>query len=261
MAARDDDEYDARVERLASQYRAEQAFLDERDEAAQLAETGRQYKDKEREAKARMALDRMRQGSAATPRARKKWDGPMDNRPKVDGKALVSAEELADFRQKFGADKTLRDLLNADKGRGPSAASPAARGVQGANVAPAPMSLRSLLGTKESATPAAEDAAERFRRLPGTKSPEEERDEAKNRTMAALSLLGGAGANVGLRALAGRMGAGRAAPAPASRGPLVKDDDIIPAFKKGGKVKAYAKGGSVRGSGIEQRGKTKGRFV
>jgi hypothetical protein len=33
------------------------------------------------------------------------------------------------------------------------------------------------------------------------------------------------------------------------------------AFKKGGKVKAYAKGGSVRGDGCAQRGKTKGRFI
>jgi hypothetical protein len=30
---------------------------------------------------------------------------------------------------------------------------------------------------------------------------------------------------------------------------------------KGGKVKSYASGGSVRGGGCEQRGKTKGRFV
>ena len=30
---------------------------------------------------------------------------------------------------------------------------------------------------------------------------------------------------------------------------------------KGGSTKAYAKGGKVRGSGIEQRGKTKGKFV
>ena len=33
------------------------------------------------------------------------------------------------------------------------------------------------------------------------------------------------------------------------------------AMRKGGAVKGYAKGGSVRGSGCEQRGKTKGRFV
>lgn len=34
-----------------------------------------------------------------------------------------------------------------------------------------------------------------------------------------------------------------------------------PTFKKGGKVKCYAKGGSVRGGGCEQRGRTKGRMV
>ena len=32
-------------------------------------------------------------------------------------------------------------------------------------------------------------------------------------------------------------------------------------FKRGGKVKAYAKGGSVRGGGCEVKGKTKGRMV
>lgn len=32
-------------------------------------------------------------------------------------------------------------------------------------------------------------------------------------------------------------------------------------YKCGGKVKAYAKGGSVRGGGCEARGKTKGRFI
>ena len=32
-------------------------------------------------------------------------------------------------------------------------------------------------------------------------------------------------------------------------------------YKCGGKVKGYAKGGSVRGGGCESRGKTKGRFV
>ncbi len=77
------------------------------------------------------ALDR-----ALAPRARKTWDGPMPNRPVVNGKVMVSAEELADFRRQFGANMTLRDLLNADKGRGPSGAMPAARGAQGANVAP-----------------------------------------------------------------------------------------------------------------------------
>lgn len=91
MAARDDDEYDARVERLASQYRAEQEFLDKRDEAARLAETGRQYKDKEREIQARMALEKMRR---PTPSYRSSYTGPVRNRQIIDGKAIVSREEL-----------------------------------------------------------------------------------------------------------------------------------------------------------------------
>ena len=32
-------------------------------------------------------------------------------------------------------------------------------------------------------------------------------------------------------------------------------------FKRGGKVKCYAKGGSVRGDGCATKGKTKGRMV
>lgn len=41
---------------------------------------------------------------------------PNPNRKVVNGKAVVSAKELADFQAERGSDKTLRDLLNADKG-------------------------------------------------------------------------------------------------------------------------------------------------
>ena len=41
---------------------------------------------------------------------------PTPNRRVVNGRAVVSAEELADFKRKYGSDKTLRDLLNMDKG-------------------------------------------------------------------------------------------------------------------------------------------------
>ena len=41
---------------------------------------------------------------------------PNPNREVVNGKAKVSAKELADFQKQYGNDKTLRDLLNADKG-------------------------------------------------------------------------------------------------------------------------------------------------
>jgi hypothetical protein len=41
---------------------------------------------------------------------------PNPDREVKDGKAMVSAKELADFKSQYGEDKTLRDLLNADKG-------------------------------------------------------------------------------------------------------------------------------------------------
>ena len=41
---------------------------------------------------------------------------PNASRQTKDGKAIVSASELKSFRDMYGADKTLRDLLNKDKG-------------------------------------------------------------------------------------------------------------------------------------------------
>jgi len=41
---------------------------------------------------------------------------PNPDRKVVNGKAIVSAKELSDFQSEYGKDKTLRDLLNADKG-------------------------------------------------------------------------------------------------------------------------------------------------
>ena len=40
---------------------------------------------------------------------------PNANRRVVNGIAQVSAKELANFQDEYGANKTLRDLLNADK--------------------------------------------------------------------------------------------------------------------------------------------------
>lgn len=54
---------------------------------------------------------------------------PKPNREVRGGKAMVSASELADFKKQYGEDKTLRDLLNMDKGltRRKEEASPEAR--------------------------------------------------------------------------------------------------------------------------------------
>ena len=72
---------------------------------------------------------------------RRRYEGPWRDRPVVNGQAMVSAEELADFRRQFGPQMTLRDLLNADR-RGvpatPSAQDMRARGPQGANMLPLP---------------------------------------------------------------------------------------------------------------------------
>ena len=72
------------------------------------------------------------------------YTGPVKNRGEnAEGKANVSREELADFKRKYGADKTLRDLLNADKtGKTPaSEKSPLARGPQGASIEPSRVSM------------------------------------------------------------------------------------------------------------------------
>jgi len=99
------------------------------------------------EAALRMAESKMKVGGAVMMAGggaarRTRYEGPMPNRPVVNGRAVVSTEELADFRRQFGADKTLRDLLNADRGltrRGetPSAQDMRARGPQGPSEAPA----------------------------------------------------------------------------------------------------------------------------
>jgi hypothetical protein len=44
------------------------------------------------------------------------YKGPRRNRRMLNKNTVfVSKEELADFKKRFGADKTLRDLLNTDK--------------------------------------------------------------------------------------------------------------------------------------------------
>jgi hypothetical protein len=202
MATDDDVEHEERVRRGAARHRAEQAFLDARDEADRLAETGRQYKDKEREIQAKMTLDRMRR---PTPSYRSSYTGPVRNRQIIDGKAIVSREELADFQKRFGANKTLRDLLNADKtGKLPtpaargSATDTRARGVQGANILP----------RTEENYPAWRDM---------------------------------------------QLGNLQYSPREVERNTQIMRDEEK--YRKGGKVKAYAKGGSVRGAGCETRTK------
>ena len=92
----------------------------------------------------RAAMMRQRAEPSTAGMMRRRYEGPWRDRPVVNGQAMVSAEELADFRRQFGPQMTLRDLLNADR-RGvpatPSAQDMRARGPQGANMLPMPAGM------------------------------------------------------------------------------------------------------------------------
>lgn len=86
----------------------------------------------ERERQAMASVNRARaarqQAQPERPAFRSRYTGPVRDRQVINGQAVVSREELEDFRRQFGAQMTLRDLLNADKGlrpRGTAAAVPA----------------------------------------------------------------------------------------------------------------------------------------
>jgi hypothetical protein len=164
-----------------------------------------------------MALDRMRR---PTPSYRSSYSGPVRNRQIIDGKAIVSREELADFQKRFGADKTLRDLLNADKtGKLPT---PAARG------SATDMRARSIRATPSSATDTRARGVQGANILPRT--------EENYPTVRDLHL-----------------GDLQYSPREVERNTQIMRDEEK--YRKGGKVKAYAKGGSVRGGGCESRTK------
>jgi len=108
------------------------------------------------------------------------YTGPVKDRGEdAQGRAKVSREELADFKRKYGADKTLRDLLNADKtGKAPASAAPAG---------PRRKSM-------PDPTPMLERMKAREARGERVASNEEERERAKGRTLAALGAMPGVGA-------------------------------------------------------------------
>lgn len=279
--------------------------------------------------------------------SRTSYTGPVKNRGEDDqGRALVSREELADFRRKYGADKTLRDLLNADRtGKLPSSAeNTRARGVQGANTAPsgraeiptggtarAPASTgkegmsdttRNVLNTLQAIGPGvgqglgaairgaraigpagrateAERLASRIEprlrrsgesveesvnqarmdmaREPRLRRSGESVDESVSQARAEMAReprmrRSGESVDEAMKqartemAREPRLEPARAMSAAEKKAPAVQGDKAKTTprsrtrdeedgeFKKGGKVKAYAKGGSVRGAGIAQRG-------
>ncbi len=220
------------------------------------------------------------------PRWKSEYKGPDPDRQKIDGKAVVSREELADFRKRFGADKTLRDLLNADA----------------TGKLPARVATSSGRGTAEGRKAEDRDVyrptPKMERELDEMKRPGRDAIEPTLGPEMGLAALGRAGAGALVRGLAGMAGRRTATKeAPERNDPLLYSDppktggvfssarygtrgeqqaagrkatedyarDVMErgaemGFKKGGNVKSYAKGGSVRGAGCETRSK-KTRYV
>ena len=168
--------------------------------------------DEARNAAARAVRAAAAQREAERPaaRMRRKYEGPWRDRPVVNGRAMVSAEELADFRRLYGPQMTLRDLLNVDRGAGPSAADPRARGMQEAMYAPGEpgvIPFRGIAGPPDAGPPAAG-------RIPG----EVERNIMNALAGAGPLMAGAVPLMAGMRAIAT---AGKSAPAATAQ--LVRD--------------------------------------
>lgn len=242
--------------------------------------------------------------------AKTKYTGPMKDRGRDDqNRALVSREELEDFRRQYGRDKTLRDLLNADRtGRVPSSSSDMrARGLQEASIAPSgsaeipgapanrpepsPPSTMERMGSGLSDTAKkilAATGATAAAGAAGLGARALIRREAANRVADAERLASrveprmrrsGEGVEEAMKqarvemAREPQLERARALSAAEKKAPAVQGDKTKMSprsrtrdeedveFKRGGKVKTYTSGGSVRGAGIAQRGVRKCRTV
>ena len=190
----------------------------------------------------------------------------MQKRGKVGDKIDVSREELADFRRKYGANLTLRDLLNYDRtGNLPTSESKAAAGSgRGAaegrkatdrDTAPLRADTGPAIPRRDKAAEAKgaetlERMKSRAERGMAVRSNEEMRDEAKGRTLGALgaaaTLAGGPMLGRGLMSAMERRAAAEGAKRAAQEAARKE-----PTFKKGG---------SVKGGGCEARSK-KTRYI
>jgi hypothetical protein len=161
---------------------------------------------------------------------RKSYTGPVKDRAKVNGKAAVSAEELADFKRQYGSDMTLRDLLNMDKDE----FALKRQAEKSAKAAGAYRGQRSMTAEKPSEAPkkpstASEDGGMmgRLRKAGLTPSGASEVGAGKS-ALAALGMAGG---------VAGRMG-GKAVSTAAKMEPRIgrpvttRLDDAAAAFSK-----------------------------
>jgi len=225
--------------------------------------------------------DRFEKAAAAAkerPRWKTSYKGPDRDRQKIDGKAIVSREELEDFKRKHGQHLTLRDLLNADK----------------TGKLPTPVATGSGRGKAEGRraeddvvykpTPQMERELADMMSRPGRDAIEPTLGpELGVAGLGRLAVKEGVGALMrGLGGAFGRRAASKAADDLVEPvGDLAPQGSVFRSarpdaeaakqaeymrrveelgLKKGGSTKSYAKGGSVRGGGCETRTK-KTRYI
>jgi hypothetical protein len=176
---------------------------------------------------------------------RKSYSGPMKDRDEVmrGGKKLadVSKEELGDFRAKFGKDKTLKDLLNADRGSASKADAPK----------PAAAPKKSTVDTMRDTTAKKYDK-KRLEEAKKTATPEPEKDITPRGRMKAAGRSRSEKFEPTVNVPEGGTAVER----------MKKIREARYGKKSGGTVKMKS-GGSVskRADGIAKKGKTKGRMV
>ena len=176
---------------------------------------------------------------------RKSYSGPMKDRDEVmrGGKKLadVSKEELDDFRAKFGKDKTLKDLLNADRGSASKADAPK----------PAAAPKKSAVATMRDTTAKKYDK-DRLEEAKKTATPEPNKEITPRGRMKAAGRSRSEKFEPTVNVPEGGTAVER----------MKKMREARFGKKSGGTVKMKS-GGSVsrRADGCAKRGKTKGRMV
>ena len=176
---------------------------------------------------------------------RKSYSGPMKDRDEVmrGGKKLadVSKEELDDFRAKFGKDKTLKDLLNADRGSASKADAPK----------PAAAPKKSAVATMRDTTAKKYDK-DRLEEAKKTATPEPKKETTPRGRMKAAGRSRSKESEPTINVPEGGTAVER----------MKKMREARFGKKSGGTVKMKS-GGSVskRADGCAQRGKTKGSRV
>ena len=176
---------------------------------------------------------------------RKSYSGPMKDRDEVmrGGKKLadVSKEELGDFRAKFGKDKTLKDLLNADRGSASKADAPK----------PAAAPKKSTVDTMRDTTAKKYDK-KRLEEAKKTATPEPKKDITPRGRMKAAGRSRSAKSEPTINVPEGGTAVERMKKMREAR--FGKKSG---GMKKGGMVSSASK----RADGIAKKGKTKGRMV